>query len=222
MELAQQELDKAETEARKEREGTPKAASGFHTVSYPFTSEAEAAVGSLKSGSVNWIQLALDDSEKSMTVKVSKQVSSGSLSSEVDGSNACFYVYKPDAGASYLLIYSCPESCPAKQRMVYSTSKASTADKLKELGLAVKKLDIRAPADLTSESVRSAMSSSSSSMFKPSDSPGAVRAAGAGGSYSSTGGRQFDNRQFDSSKPVFNRAGFGKVRSGARCSLLTH
>jgi hypothetical protein len=40
---------------------------------------------------------------------------------------------------------------------------------------------------------------------------------GGGGSYSSTGGRQFDNRQFDNSKPVFNRPGFGKVR----CFLKT-
>jgi hypothetical protein len=153
-----------------------------------------------------------------MTSKVSKQVSTGQISSEVDPKNACFYVYKTDTGASYLLIYSCPEGCPAKQRMVYSTSKAATAEKLKELGLAVKKLDIREPGDLTSEAVRSALSSSSAGMFKPSDSPGGRGpVVGGGGSYSSTGGRQFDNRQFDNSKPVFNRPGFGKVR----CFLKT-
>jgi hypothetical protein len=54
-------------------------------------------------------------------------------------------------------------------------------------------------------------------MFKPdanmfkSPSPITGRANESGGSYSSTGGRVFDKNQFDSSKPVFNRAGFANV-----------
>jgi hypothetical protein len=57
-ELAQQDLDRAESEARSQySQDLPKAASGFHSVTFPFTDSLKQALGQFKSRSINWIQL---------------------------------------------------------------------------------------------------------------------------------------------------------------------
>lgn len=215
-ELAQQELNSAEDQARSEAQAKP--ASGFHTASYPLTSEATSALDQLKSGQVNWVQLSLDASRKNMTSVVSKQVSQTELTSLIDEKEPQFYLYNTSSN-SLVLVYCCPENAPQKNRMVYSTCKASLAETLKQSGVAVvKKYDIREASEMNVNQLNEALRSASSSLFKPDQSPSHTKASSYGsgsrsGSGSSTG--SFDHTQFQSSKPVFNRAGLNHAHSSS-------
>lgn len=218
-EIAQQELNKAEEVARAESASKPLPASGFHTASYPLTSEATAALDQLKSGSVNWVQLSLDASRKNMTAVCSKQVSQTELTSLIDETEPQFYLYNT-SNNTLVLVYCCPEKAPQKNRMVYSTCKASLADTLKQSGVAVvKKYDIREASEMTSAQLNEALRSASASLFKP-DAPSHTKSSSYGsspasrsGSGSSTG--SFDHTQFQSTKPVFNRAGLNHAHSSS-------
>lgn len=212
-EIAQQQLNAAEDVARQEAQAKP--ASGFHTASYPFTAEASSALQQLKSGEVNWVQLSLDESRKNMTTVCAKQVSATSdLPGLIDAKEPQFYLYNY-TGSTLVLVYCCPEAAPQKNRMIYSTCKASLAEELKSSGVAVvKKYDIRDPAEMSTSALNEAMRSASASLFKPDDKP-ATRAKsysyGAASASSSVG--QFDHSQFQTNKPVFNRPGLNNARS---------
>lgn len=58
-ELAQQQLDESERQARAEY-ASGKTAAGLHAIEVPLTSEATSALNQLKAGSVNWVQLVGD------------------------------------------------------------------------------------------------------------------------------------------------------------------
>jgi len=205
-ELATQELDKGEMQARKEYE-QGKQAPGIHALNIPLTPEAEKALTDLKEKRVNWVQLSIDSEGKSMTVVVAKQVSPP-LSSLVDPKEPQFYIY--DRNGTIALIYACSDNSPVKHRMIYPTSKAALADKLKSMGMtSVKKLDIREPNELTDQALLDMERRSSSGVFKPDEN--VLRGKSSSSSnmnYSSTGGRQFNSNEFDKNKPVFNRPGF--------------
>ena len=217
-ELAQQELNAAEDVARAESASKPLPASGFHSVSYPLTSEATSALDQLKSGQVNWVQLSLDSTRKNMTSVCAKQVSQSELSSLIDETEPQFYLYNTSAN-SLVLVYCCPEKAPQKNRMVYSTCKASLADTLKASGVAiVKKYDIREPSEMSINQLNEALRSASASLFKPDERSHTKSASyGAAGSRSGSGSSSgsFDHTQFQSNKPVFNRAGLNHAHSSS-------
>jgi twinfilin-like protein len=208
-ELAQQELNAAESTARSEAQAKP--ASGFHTASYPLTSDAISSLDQLKSGQVNWVQLSLDSSRKNMTSVVAKQVSASELPSLIDEKEPQFYLYN-SSGSTLVLVYCCPEAAPQKNRMVYSTCKASLADTLKASGVSVvKKYDIREANEMQQSALNEALRSASSSMFKPEEKSPLTKSS----SYGSGSGGQFDHSQFQGSKPVFQRAGLSHAHSSS-------
>lgn len=211
-EIAQQELNAAENVARQEASTKPLPASGFHTASYPLTSEATSALDQLKSGQVNWVQLSLDASRKNMTSVASKQVSTNELSSLIDEKEPQFYLYNTSSN-TLVLIYCCPEQAPQKNRMVYSTCKASLAETLKQSGVSVvKKYDIREASEMTINQLNEALRSASSSLFRPDERTSSPHTKAS--SYGSSGG-QFDHSQFQSNKPVFNRSGLSHAHSSS-------
>lgn len=214
-ELAQQELNAAEDKAREEAAAKP--ASGFHTASYPLTDEANAALDQLKAGSVNWVQLSLDASRKNMTAVCAKQVNGSELTSLIDEKEPQFYVYNHN-GSTMVLVYCCPEGAPQKNRMVYSTCKASFADTLKQSGVSVvKKYDIREASEMTVSQLTEALRSASASMFKPEDRPAGAGAGRAtkSASYGSNSTGAFDHSLFQSNKPVFQRSGLSSPHTSS-------
>lgn len=212
-EMAQQELNAAESVARQEAQAKPMPASGFHTASYPLTADATSALDQLKSGQVNWVQLSLDASRKNMTSVVSKQVSQNELTSLIDEQEPQFYLYNTSSN-TIVLIYCCPENAPQKNRMIYSTCKASLAETLKQSGVSVvKKYDIREASEMTVSQLNEALRSASASLFKPDERSSSPHSKAA--SYGSSSGGKFDHSQFQSNKPVFNRAGLNHAHSSS-------
>jgi twinfilin-like protein len=211
-ELAQQELNGAEATARQEAQAKP--ASGFHTASYPLTSEATAALDQLKSGSVNWVQLSLDASRKNMTSVVAKTASASELPSLIDEKEPQFYLYNA-SGNQLVLVYCCPENAPQKNRMVYSTCKASLADALKSsAGVSiVKKYDIREASEMNSSALNEALRSASSSLFKPDERSSSPVTRSS--SYGSGSSGAFDHSNFQGNKAVFNRPGLSHAHSSS-------
>jgi hypothetical protein len=55
-ELAQQQLDESERQARSEY-ASGKTGGGLHAIEVPLSSEATSALNQLKAGSINWVQL---------------------------------------------------------------------------------------------------------------------------------------------------------------------
>jgi len=213
-ELAQQELNAAEATARQEAQAKP--ASGFHTASYPLTSDATSALDQLKNGQANWVQLSLDASRKNMTAVCAKQVSPNELPSLVDEKEPQFYLYNA-SGNQLVLVYCCPENAPQKNRMVYSTCKASLADTLKASGVSVvKKYDIREASEMNTSALNEALRAPSATMFQPSSEPNSGRSTPTSSRASSSG--SFDHSQFASNKPVFNRAGLAHAHSSSEGS----
>jgi hypothetical protein len=210
-EMAQQELNAAESTARQEAHAKP--ASGFHTASYPFTSEATSALDQLKSGQVNWVQLSLDASRKNMTSVAAKQVQASELTSLVDEKEPQFYLYN-SSGSTLVLVYCCPEAAPQKNRMIYSTCKASLAETLKQSGVSVvKKYDIREASEMAPSALNEALRSASASLFKPDERSSSPISKST--SYGSSSSGAFDHSQFSSTKPVFNRAGLNHAHSSS-------
>jgi len=235
-ELAIQQLEREEAQARQEMEQMatqkPIAVSGFSQVSFPLTPAAEEAVKDLIGGTYNWIQFSLDNPPKRFDVVTTKTIDPSELSGLINSVEPQFYLYRKDENIT--LIYCCPDkvsgsgfSSTLKNRMVYSTCKATFATSIKELGIPnIKKFDIRDPSELTETSLTAHLDTKGSSMFTGSELRGSplatsspvIRSTGAG----------FDNTQYRSNTPVFNRPGFnqspheGRGLSGSPNKVAQH
>jgi len=217
-ELAIQQLEKEEAQARQEFEQMatqkPQAVSGFSQVAFPLTPAAEEAVKDLIGGIHNWVQFTLDNPPKRFDVVTTKTIdSSDELSGSVNAVEPQFYLYRKDDNIT--LIYCCPDkvsgsgfSSTIKNRMVYSTCKGTFAASIKELGIPnIKKFDIRDPSELTESSLNAHLDTKGSSLFTGSELKGSPVTA----SPARNTGAGFDNTQYRSNTPVFNRPGFNQV-----------
>lgn len=196
-EIAIHQLEKDERKARKELEelslSKPTQASGFHQVSFPLTPEAEEDIKQLAAGQHNWVQLSLDDKFTTIGSKERKTINASELSQSVLVTEPQFYLY--NRNGTVVLIYCCPDKgSTIKNRMVYSTCKASLADQIKNLGIEhVKKFDVRDASEVTDSALTQHLKSNVSDMFEPS--PAMMR----GGSPANSAPKTNYN------KPVFNR-----------------
>jgi len=191
-ELALQQLEREEAQARQDYEQLSlqraTAASGFSQVSFPLTPAAEEAIKGIQELTFNWVQLSLDNPPKRVDVVTTKTITPSELSESVNTAEPQFYLYRSDEDIT--LIYCCPEqisgggfSQTIKNRMVYSTCKATLANSIKELGLTeLKKFDIRDPNELTEEALKSHLNSKVAAMFTGSE----LKGSGSSQSYSSS------------------------------------
>ncbi|KAL6070090.1 hypothetical protein QOT17_007149 [Balamuthia mandrillaris] len=146
-EIAVSALNQMENEARKEYSSRAQEinshsnskSSGFHTVTIPFNEEATAALRTLVDGSANWIQLKISEQKDAVEVVETKTIQPSELQANIVSSEPRFYFYRknspssvsnsyqssPAASKTLSFIYCCPEGCPPKLRMVYSTAKPS-------------------------------------------------------------------------------------------------
>jgi twinfilin-like protein len=204
-ELAQQQLDESERQARSEY-ASGKTGGGLHAIEVPLSSEATSALNQLKAGSINWVQLSVDEAGKAMTSVASKQVT-GSLSALISTKEPQFYLHT--TRDAVVLVYACPDNSPVQLRMIYPTSKSALAHKLKSLGFTkVIKIDIREPSELTTAAIDEAFRNKASTIFKPTDS------MLKGNSSPSNLGTGIKSNEFDVRKPVFNRPGFSSGDHG--------
>jgi len=186
--------------------------SGFSQVTFPLTPAAEEAIRALDVGTHNWVQLALNNPPTQIDVVITKTISSGELSEVVHPVDPQFYLYNKEG--TIVLIYCCPDkvseagfSQTIKNRMVYSTCKASCAESIKSLGITnVKKFDIRDPSDLTEEGLTAHLSTKVAALFSGSE----LRGSPQRNMSTPTRNQGFDSSQYRGNTPVFNRPGYSQ------------
>lgn len=162
-------MDQQENTARKEMVSNiilTRKPTGFQQVSFPLTQNAQDEINKLKNKQVNWVQLTLDDRFTNLSCVTSKTITESAIHSSVDQTKPQFYLF--DNNNSLVFIYFFPEKSGTsiKNRMVYSTCKASLADQIKELGFPViKKMDVRSIEELNLGNIRE----STSTNFRPTE-----------------------------------------------------
>jgi len=126
---------------------------GYHSVTIPLSTSAKSALDRLKSGEVNFVALAVDESQSSIICGDSKNVDVSNISREMHTAEPRFYLYSSQSGKPIVFIYSCPGKAPPKLRMVYSTSKPNVINQITQYGLnlATKKIEITEGEDLLDE-----------------------------------------------------------------------
>jgi len=182
--------------------------SGFSQVTFPLTPAAEEAIRALDVGTHNWVQLALNNPPTQIDVVSTKTLSSGELLEAVHPVDPQFYLYNKEG--TIVLIYCCPDkvseggfSQTIKNRMVYSTCKASCAESIKALGIAnIKKFDIRDPSELTEENLTAHLSTKVAALFSGSELKGSQR-----NTSTPTRNQGFDNSPYRPAA-VYNRPGY--------------
>jgi len=184
-ELAQRQVEREERQARVEMGTKAKEASGFNRVASRLTEEAEQGFKEMATGAHTWVQLSLDAAFKSIELREKKTPSGvAALGDLLHKTEPQFYLYTFKDNIP-ILIYCCPEKGPTiKNKMVYSTCKATLADTILQCGFSeIKKLDIRGADELTESELNDAYVAKAA--FKPSETAagsGSVQFAGPKGS----------------------------------------
>jgi len=144
-EIIIRELEDQENIARKEiiDNSTSEQPSGFTQMSIPMTASAEQSLNKLKNKQINWVQLTLGDNFDQIDCVNSKTIGENDLVNNIFFDEPQFYLF--DLNGNIVLIYCCPEEgTNIRNRMVYSTCKATLADQVRSMGVAVvKKFDVR-------------------------------------------------------------------------------
>jgi len=132
-----------------------------HSVRFPLSSDAQQALNGLATKHHNFVQLSVDAERETIELEGTKRLSSVSgLSSEISNTDPRFTFYrfthkfKGEALDSIVFVYSCPDSAPVKQRMLYSTVKAVVTGAAEDARVVVErngKIEVNDPEDITEE-----------------------------------------------------------------------
>jgi twinfilin-like protein len=139
-----------------------------HGVAFPVEKGAIDAVKALISGSVNYVQVAIDcDGEKIIADHTGITDFEG-LKNEIPTHEPRFHFFaythefEGNNQTSYIFLYSCPDgskgtkSAPVKMRMLYSSSKANVGEIVAQLGGKIDaRLEVNSPEDLIEEEILS-------------------------------------------------------------------
>eukprot|EP00999_Lentomonas_sp_LEN2_P002955 NODE_813_length_1175_cov_75.741412_g772_i0.p1 GENE.NODE_813_length_1175_cov_75.741412_g772_i0~~NODE_813_length_1175_cov_75.741412_g772_i0.p1 ORF type:complete len:365 (-),score=84.76 NODE_813_length_1175_cov_75.741412_g772_i0:79-1095(-) len=116
-----------------------------HGVHFPVSEAAQAELGRLRNGEVNYVQLSLNVSGESIELEKSTTIEASQLASLAppDHPRYHFFVFhhahEGNTLDSLIFIYSCPMSSQVKERMLYSSCKASVIAETEGLGLTIEK-----------------------------------------------------------------------------------
>jgi len=138
-----------------------------HGVAFPVDNAAIDAIKKLASGSVNYVQIAIDiEKEKIILDHTSSLANFAALGNQIslEEPRFHFYGYQHDYEGqqvtSYIFVYSCPDgskntkSAPVKMRMLYSSSKANVCNLMSTSSTNIgAKFEINAADDVTEEAV---------------------------------------------------------------------
>jgi len=154
------DMQQQEEVERKERALQPHG--GYHSVVIPLSDDAQSALNRLKSGEINFVELALNEGHNHIQAIQGKSVPVSQLSREINTSEPRFYILIYGIPPKNVFLYCCPDKSPQKLRMIYSTTKPAVVDQVNKLGvnLAVKKIEISDPEDLTDEFLRTQLTPS--------------------------------------------------------------
>lgn len=110
------------------------------------TEAAEAAIRDTVRGTYNYLQFKIDLKDENIHLVKAINVDIEKLPKEIPDDEARYHIYlfkhthEGDYLESYVFIYSMPGyKCPVKERMMYSTCKASFILRINELGLRIDK-----------------------------------------------------------------------------------
>jgi twinfilin-like protein len=176
-------LNKWESDARKEfaatlpggnksdvNKHTNYKSSGYHSVNLPFTDSAKDLLQQLKAGTVNFVELKVNDAKDGIEGVEAKTLQVGDLAGTITHKEPRFFFFDWHTGfggqgfKNLFFIYYCPDGSPIQLRMVYSTAKPTVSSSAESLVGPVKKvLEISEGATLTDEYLRTAMRTGSPS-----------------------------------------------------------
>ena len=136
--------------------GIPAKASYVHGVKFPIADDARDAIAGLSSDStLSFIQLAVVKDPKEQIVldkKATVEAGFAAYKNAVfDTTEPRFSFYSAPGEGEGLVVFClyCPEECPVKQKMLYSTAKSALTEVALELGVNIAiKLEVREPSDL--------------------------------------------------------------------------
>jgi twinfilin-like protein len=127
-----------------------------HGVYFPFSGNAETQMRNLQNGSVNYIQLTLDTEREIIELVSSKSLDVSEIKSLTPQDKPSYHFFKfrhafeDNTIESIIFIYSCPMSSKVKERMLFSSCKASVISVAESLGLVIdKNSEISEPNELT-------------------------------------------------------------------------
>lgn len=171
-EISIQDLNSQENQARNEymernnNTQTDSQPTGFSQITLPITPKAEQSLNKLKSKQVNWVQLTLGDEFNHIDCVNERNVSENDLANNITFNEPQFYLY--NLNGSIILIYCCPEDgSNIKNRMVYSTCKATLADQIRKSGVpVVKKFDVRTKDEVNINNLKQEIARKVSSNFR--------------------------------------------------------
>jgi len=144
------------TEKEEERERMRKEESGaevgittkkshVHGVFFPFSSTAETQMKNLSSGSINYIQLTLDSARETIELVSNKNIDVSEIKGLTPSDRPSYHFFKfrhafeDNTIESIIFIYVCPMNSKVKEKMLYSSCKASVISVAESLGLAIDK-----------------------------------------------------------------------------------
>jgi twinfilin-like protein len=137
-----------------------------HGVAFPVDAPVMDALQQLKSGKVNYVQIAIDIEKEKIILDHSGKIGASGLSDEISTEVPRFHFFNYQHNfegndmTSTVFVFSCPDgskgtkSAPVKQRMLYSSSKENVANIFTSNGGKIEaKLEINTPDDITEEIV---------------------------------------------------------------------
>ncbi|KJE92756.1 hypothetical protein CAOG_03662 [Capsaspora owczarzaki ATCC 30864] len=144
------------SDTRIETPSNAKGIGGYHAVQVPFSDPARERLELLVAGdeNVNWLVLALSSDQKSIVLESFAGVPASGLSALVVKDEPRFYIYRLKSGGDIAFLYVCPSSSQPRQRMVYSTSKASVTQTLNQVGIEPKKIESSDPSEISDQFIR--------------------------------------------------------------------
>jgi twinfilin-like protein len=157
-ELEQQHNEDVEAGVFKGGSGTSSAY--VHGVAFPVNDDVIASLKSFSSGSINYVQIAIDPNNEKIILGQTGNYSLTEVTSHFPPNEPRFHFYRwthDNDGSevnSIIYCYSCPSS-PVKLRMLYSTSKANVASVAESNGINSDcKIEITNPPELNEHDLR--------------------------------------------------------------------
>jgi twinfilin-like protein len=116
-----------------------------HGVSFPVSDDARTALGDFASGTLNYVQLALNMENETIFLSHSGNVDAAELASLTPESQPRYHFFRyrhafeDNTFDSVVFIYSCPMRSKVRERMLYSSCKAAVAAVGQECGVEAEK-----------------------------------------------------------------------------------
>jgi len=126
-----------------------------HSVQFPVSKLAIDALSKL-GGKFNLVQLQVDPDQETVELLGTSSATVDELPSIISADDPSFNFFRFDHEcngvdvSSTVFIYSCPDSCKVKLRMLYSTVKAPATQAAEEAGVKIeKKFEVSEPSEIT-------------------------------------------------------------------------